>query len=93
MGEVRRGETAYERCRAEGKECWVYSAEAGYRIANTGESYARCRTYSRKPRYSLVTKQRRPPRSLLSPPSGPINSLPPPPPLRGGSISTAVPVS
>ena len=50
MGELRRGETACERCRAEGKECWVYSAEAGYHIANAGESCARCRTHSRKPR-------------------------------------------
>ena len=93
IGEVRRGETACERCRAEEKECWVYSVKAGYRIANAGESCARCRTYSRKPKYSLVTKQRRPPRGPPSPPSGPTNSLPPPPPPGGGSIGAAVPVS
>jgi hypothetical protein len=93
MGELRLGETACERCDSLGLECWVYSSDGEYRVANAGQVCARCRTSSRKARCSLVTKQPRPPRGPLSPPSGPINSLSGPPAPGGGSAGAAVPVS
>jgi hypothetical protein len=93
MGEQRLGETRCTYCIGAREECWVYSANAEYAIANAGQACARCRTSSRKQRCSLVTRQpaRRGPRS--PPPGGPTNSLFGPPGLGGGSAGAAVPVS